>query len=343
MRPDLPLVSVIVPVYNAESFLPRCLDSIVGQSYENLEIIIVDDGSTDNSPSICDEYVRRDARVRVAHQENGGIARAQNVGLTLANGEFIAFVDNDDILDRCNIEILHRALVETDADMSKARWRQFGVSTMDAVAREAARGCSQDGARTIVLDPLRAYQTVYCKSLRLIGEKFGRCTEARYFNEANWCRLYRASLWNGVRFPEGRYAQDVMVAGRLYVRMRKVVDVDLVLYHWLQSPGSVTHNERSFRFYQDNLAAGIENFRLCLKHGVTPSRSYYTIMGAVHEETMASDYGAAGTREQHASDLGEARRLLAELNLRQRLISSLKRRIRLFEKLIYDRKIKSMR
>lgn len=340
---DLPLISVIVPVYNAENFLPHCLDSIIGQSYENLEIIVVDDGSTDRSPSICDDYAHRDTRIRLVHQNNGGIAKAQNAGLALANGAFIAFVDNDDILDRRNIEILHRALVETGADMSKGRWRQFGISTIDAVASEAARGCLLDGTRTIVLDPLYAYQTVYCKSLRLIGEKLGRHTEARYFNEANWCRLYRADLWNGIRFPEGRYAQDVMVAGELYVRMRKVVDVDLVLYHWLQSPGSVTHNEHSFQFYQDNLAAGIENFRLCLRSGVTPSRSYYTIMGAVHEEATASDFGTGDTAEQHARDLRTVMGLLSKLSLPQRLVSSIKRRIRLFEKVVYDRKIKSIR
>ena len=99
-----PLVSIIVPVYNAERYLRYCIDSILGQSYVNLEVILVDDGATDNSPTICDEYAAKDSRVVVIHQENGGIAKAQNAGLDAAHGGYIAFADNDDILDRRNIE-----------------------------------------------------------------------------------------------------------------------------------------------------------------------------------------------------------------------------------------------
>ena len=101
-----PLVSIIVPVYNAEKYLRYSVDSILRQSYEHLEIILVDDGATDSSPMILDEYQRRDNRVRVIHQTNGGIAKAQNAGLDAAHGDYIAFADNDDILDRRNIELL---------------------------------------------------------------------------------------------------------------------------------------------------------------------------------------------------------------------------------------------
>ncbi len=94
-----PLISVIVPVYNAEDYLRYCVDSILQQSYTNLEVILVDDGAKDSSPAICDEYATQDSRVTVIHQENGGIAKAQNTGLDAAHGEYIAFSDNDDILD----------------------------------------------------------------------------------------------------------------------------------------------------------------------------------------------------------------------------------------------------
>lgn len=139
--------------------------------------------------------------------------KAQNTGLDAAHGEYIAFADNDDILDRHNIEYLLHALQNTGADMSKARWRQFGVSQLDEVAQEAATGAETPSKITVFEHPLAAYQTVFCKSLRIIGDKLGRSTEARYFNEANWCRLYKRELWDGIRFPEGMYAQDVMVAG----------------------------------------------------------------------------------------------------------------------------------
>lgn len=343
MPNSTPLVSIIVPVYNAEDYLRYCVDSILQQSYANLEVILVDDGAKDSSPQICDEFAAQDNRVTVIHQENGGIAKAQNTGLDAAHGEYIAFADNDDILDRHNIEYLLHALQNTGADMSKARWRQFGVSQLDEVAQEAATGAETPSKITVFEHPLAAYQTVFCKSLRIIGDKLGRSTEARYFNEANWCRLYKRELWDGIRFPEGMYAQDVMVAGDLYIRMHKVADLNVNLYNWLQSAGSVTHQERSFGFYHDNFTAGAANFRLCLEQGVRPGRSYYTLVGALHEETTAPDFSDALNEQQHKADQDELNELLGKLSYVQRLHCAMIRQIRLLEKHIYDARIKNMK
>lgn len=225
------MISIIVPVYNAERYLRYCIESILGQAYTNPEIILVDDGASDASPSICNEYAAKDNRITVIHQTNGGIAKAQNTGLDAAHGEYIAFSDNDDILDTRNIEYLLHALLSTGADMSKARWQQFGVSQLGNIATQAAEGAQEPSTISVFKEPLRAYQTVFSKALRLIGDYTGRNTEARYFNEANWYRLYKRELWNGIRFPEGMYAQDVMVAGQLYARMNKVADIDCVLYY----------------------------------------------------------------------------------------------------------------
>lgn len=330
-------------MYNAEDYLRYCVDSILQQSYANLEVILVDDGAKDSSPQICDEFAAQDNRVTVIHQENGGIAKAQNTGLDAAHGEYIAFADNDDILDRHNIEYLLHALQNTGADMSKARWRQFGVSQLDEVAQEAATGAETPSKITVFEHPLAAYQTVFCKSLRIIGDKLGRSTEARYFNEANWCRLYKRELWDGIRFPEGMYAQDVMVAGDLYIRMHKVADLNVNLYNWLQSAGSVTHQERSFGFYHDNFTAGAANFRLCLEQGVRPGRSYYTLVGALHEETTAPDFSDALNEQQHKADQDELNELLGKLSYVQRLHCAMIRQIRLLEKHIYDARIKNMK
>ena len=338
-----PLVSVIIPVYNAERYLHYCVDSVLAQSHHNLEVILIDDGSKDSSPLICDEYAAADSRVTVIHQQNGGISRAQNAGLDAAHGEYIAFADNDDILDRCNIELLLHALESTGADMSKARWRQFGVSRLDEVAAEAAVGAKPPRSVTVFRDPLRAYQTVFCKSLRLVGERLDRHTEARYFNEANWCRLYRRGLWKGIRFPEGMYAQDVMVAGELYSRMDRVADIDVVLYHWLQSSGSVTHKERSFGFYHDNFAAGAANFRHALDCGTCPGRSYYTVVGAFSEETTSPDFHDDINQRQRAIDAAEYHELLSMLSPSQRLACTVTQRLRLLEKHVYDARVKNMK
>ena len=118
-----PLISVIIPVYKAEQYLPSCLDSVLGQTYQNLEIILVDDGSPDNSGVICDEYAVKDRRVRVIHQKNGGACAAKNAGLNAATGSYIGFVDSDDYIDLNMYRSLFERLQMTDADIVQCRHR----------------------------------------------------------------------------------------------------------------------------------------------------------------------------------------------------------------------------
>lgn len=339
-----PLVSIIVPVYNSEKYLHYCVDSIINQSYRNLEIILVDDGATDNSPRICDDYAVKDPRIKVIHQTNGGIGKAQNSGLNAASGEYIAFADNDDILDRRNIELLLHALMQTGADMSKARWRQFGLSQLEEIQQTAAVGSDTPTKITVFKKPLDAYQTVYSKILRIIGTRLGFNTEAQYFNEANWCRLYKRNLFDYLRFPSGgTYAQDVFVAGQLYEHMGSVADINVVLYNWLQTPTSVTHTQRSFAYYHDNFEAGATNFRISRMLGKPVGRSYYTLMGSFEEQKTAKDFHNETSQFRHESDKRILEQLLSEITVKQRIDCEIRRRLRLLEKHVYDLKIKNMK
>ena len=344
MLGNTPLVSIIVPVYNAEKYLHYCVDSIIGQSYTNLEILLIDDGATDQSPRICDEYANQDQRITVIHQTNGGIGKAQNTGLDHAHGDYIAFADNDDILDKHNIEYLLHAILQTGADMSKARWRQFGVSQLDDIIEDAKEGAPQPDSITLFKHPLHAYQTVFCKTLRLAGDILGQHTEAKYFNEANWCRLYKRNLFDHIRFPRGgSYAQDVFIAGQLYEHMGLVADLNVVLYNWLQSSGSVTHSQKSYRYYHDNFMAGLSNFNINRMLGVTPMRSYYTLIGSFEEQKTAKDYDLPENRERHEMDRILLDQLLGSLTPVQRITCSVTRRIRLLEKRVYDARVKNMK
>lgn len=116
------MVSVIVPIYKVEHYLSRCVDSILAQTYTNLEVILVDDGSPDNCPSICDEYAKKDSRVKVVHKKNGGLSSARNAGLDVANGKYISFIDSDDWVENCFIENLVNALESENADMSACKF-----------------------------------------------------------------------------------------------------------------------------------------------------------------------------------------------------------------------------
>lgn len=376
-----PLVSIIVPVYNSAKYLSGCVDSILAQTYKNIELILVDDGSKDNSGKICDSYASKDSRVKVIHQQNGGISRAQNAGLDAARGEFIAFADNDDILNCKNIEILLNALLQSGASMSKAKWRQFGLSSLEQIKKEAGLGAddlralgldaSDLGAEKspaterlekmpqikIVKNPLKAYQTVFCKIFRIIGNKLGKNSEARYFNEANWCRLYKREIWEGVRFPEGKFAQDTAMASVLYSRMNCVVHVDAVLYYWLQRADSVTHKMRDAGFYHDHIDAVRANWDLCLEHNVVPARSYYTMVGNLKYERCALksgentlDGGKNSDAElqkiyekNYAKDVKFAKSAVKKLTILQRAQCFTMACVRNLEKIIYDYKIKNMK
>lgn len=366
-----PLVSIIVPVYNSAKYLSGCVNSILAQTYKNIELILVDDGSKDDSGKICDSYASKDSRVKVIHQQNGGISRAQNAGLDAVSGEFIAFADNDDILDCKNIEILLNAILQSGASMSKAKWRQFGLSSLEQIKKESglsARGFgaekSQVTARLenatqikIVKNPLKAYQTVFCKIFRIIGNKLGKNSEARYFNEANWCRLYKREIWQGVRFPEGKFAQDTAMASVLYSRMNCVAHVDEVLYYWLQREDSVTHKMRDAGFYHDHIDAVRANWDLCLKHNVVPARSYYTMVGNLRYERCALKSGENKLNggkssdaeiqkiyeKNYVKDVEFAKSAVKKLTILQRAQCFTMACVRNLEKIIYDYKIKNMK
>ena len=371
-----PLVSIIVPVYNSAKYLSGCVDSILAQTYKNIELILVDDGSKDDSGKICDSYASKDSRVKVIHQQNGGISRAQNAGLDAASGEFIAFADNDDILDCKNIEILLNAILQSGASMSKAKWQQFGLSSLEQIKKEAGLSASGLGARglgteksqatarlenatqiKIVENPLKAYQTVFCKIFRIIGNKLGKNSEARYFNEANWCRLYKREVWEGVRFPEGKFAQDTAMASVLYSRMNYVAHVDAVLYYWLQRTDSVTHKMRDAGFYHDHIDAVRANWDLCLEHNVLPARSYYTMVGNLRYERCALKSGENTLNggknsdaeiqkiyeKNYAKDVEFAKSAVKKLTILQRAQCFTMACVRNLEKIIYDCKIKNMK
>lgn len=366
-----PLVSIIVPVYNSAKYLSGCVDSILAQTYKNIELILVDDGSKDDSGKICDSYASKDSRVKVIHQQNGGISRAQNAGLDAASGEFIAFADNDDILDCKNIEILLNAILQSGASMSKAKWQQFGLSSLEQIKKEAglgARGLSADKSQAnarlenlpqikIVKNPLKAYQTVFCKIFRIIGNKLGKNSETRYFNEANWCRLYKREVWEGVRFPEGKFAQDTAMASVLYSRMNCVAHVDEVLYYWLQRADSVTHKMRDAGFYHDHIDAVRANWDLCLEHNVVPARSYYTMVGNLRYELCALKSGENTLNggknsdaeiqkiyeKNYAKDVEFAKSAVKKLTILQRAQCFTMACVRNLEKIIYDCKIKNMK
>ena len=216
-----PLISVIVPVYRVEEYLERCVKSILSQTYKNLEVILVDDGSPDQCPAICDACAEKDARVKVIHQENKGLSGARNAGIDAASGEYLAFVDSDDYVSPHFIEELYQLLQDTGCAIGQCR---FSYVKGDGLVEEG------DSAFCIY------------RGESLMEQLYGPEEKATCFVVA-WNKLYRAELFKetGIRYPEGRIHEDEATTYRLFHEAKKLAFLDRALYgYYTENGGSIT-------------------------------------------------------------------------------------------------------
>ena len=210
------LISVIIPVYRVEPYLKRCVDSVLAQTYSNMEVILVDDGSPDECPGICDAYARQDERVTVIHQANAGLSGARNAGIDRAEGAYLAFVDSDDYLAPDFLEKLYQACVETGSDMSVCRW--------EYVKGEAIP--EKGNGETKVFSGREMQANLYIP-------------DGAYFVVA-WNKLYRRELFAKIRYPLGRIHEDEATTYRIYDEVKQAAYVDASLYGYFVAPSSIT-------------------------------------------------------------------------------------------------------
>ena len=208
-----PLISVIVPVYNVEPYLRKCVDSILNQTYRNLEVILVDDGSPDGCPAICDEYAEMDHRVRVIHKENGGLSDARNAGMAVMNGDYLSFVDSDDLLPVNAIETLHRIAVEENADLVIGGHNRFEDTPLTNTDTELF---------------VKRWTPVEAMADMLRNG----C--------ASWARLYRRELHQSILFPVGEINEDEAIVLPLLERCKTVAVTNEVVYYYRCRPESIT-------------------------------------------------------------------------------------------------------
>ena len=214
------LVSVIVPVYNVENYLRKCLDSLINQSYVNLEILLVNDGSTDASGELCEEYAEKDLRVKVFHKENGGPSSARNLGLEHAGGGYITFIDSDDYLAEDAVESLVTSLEKHQADISFCQ-----TEIVD-----------ETGA---ILDKSR--KKYYEETVLSPEEMMMEICLNRMTGTSAWGKLYRSTLFEDIRFPVGKLYEDTYTTPDVVIRSRRVAFIGRAVYFWVQRSGSITH------------------------------------------------------------------------------------------------------
>ena len=212
-------ISVIVPVYRVEKYLPACIDSILNQTFTDFELILVDDGSPDRCPEICDETAKRDARVRAIHQANQGLSAARNAGIEAAHGAWLSFVDSDDFLAPDFLETLHDAAVRAGADCALC-----GVQLTDEAGQKIGQLLSvADGVRTG----------------RSILETLCRAPEITYL--VAWNKLYRRDVFQTLRYPVGMQNEDTYLAAELFDTVQTVICVSKPMYFYRQRADSIMH------------------------------------------------------------------------------------------------------
>lgn len=228
---DNPLVSIVVPVYKVERFLDRCVESLVNQSYENIEIILVDDGSPDSCGAMCDAWAEKDSRIRVLHKENGGQATARNCAAKIARGEYFFFVDSDDYASPDAVEYLLDILRRSGAKMAGASFK--------IVYEEHERFENRGDEPLLTVDNIGACKAYY-------GEYYMQMA-------APWGKLFPAELVRRFPFPAGHKHEDEAVVYLMYYYGESMVLSKRPIYAYYQNEGSVTHN-RSRKNYEDTLS-----------------------------------------------------------------------------------------
>ena len=217
-----PLISVIIPVYNVRQYLDKCIESVINQTYENLEIILVDDGSNDGSEKKCDEYSGKDKRILVIHKKNGGLSDARNCALDRISGEFVTFIDSDDYIDLSMIETLYNLQEEYEADISCVSFQRIFEGRQKKEVTYSTKVITYSGIEAVE-------EMLYKK-----GVDTSACG-----------KLYRTVDFREIRYPVGMIFEDWATTYRIFYEKNKIVCSNVEMYYYVQRLGSLVHDKFS--------------------------------------------------------------------------------------------------
>lgn len=253
------LVSIVVPIYNVEKYLANCLESILNQTYKNIEVILCDDGSPDNCGRICDEYAQRDTRIKVIHKENGGLSDARNAGIEIATGEYITLVDSDDFLMLDMIENLVGVVTDTGADI---------VSCQNVRCKE--NESLADIHDTKIKRKVASYENSEKMKAFLIKQDIGTVA---------WGKLYKTALFENICYPKGKYHEDVFTTYKLIHLAQKVATTNYVGYVYRINYNSITTEKFSVKKL-DAIEGKLQQAEFIKKH--YPNLSSYAYIGIIY-------------------------------------------------------------
>ncbi len=259
------IISIIVPVYNAEKYLRECIESILCQTYKTFELVLVDDGSSDNSGKICDEYATRDERIKVIHKENGGVSSVRNLGIEVSNGEYITFIDSDDFVDEKYLELMHNRILETNSDMCFCHFDRFDETSFVEYKEKIP-----DKMDVNFSDP--DFVEFACWFFKLKNNVFGSS-----------CRvLYKRFCIENVRFnPKIKISEDLIFVLNAILNSKSICSIPNVFYHYRINSSSASGTyKKDFLVSQLELKNELDSIFECFESKMSKSIStqYYSLL-----------------------------------------------------------------
>ena len=289
---EMPLISVIVPIFNVKDYLRKCIDSILAQSYKKIEIILVDDGSTDESGEIADAYARKNKKIKIIHKQNGGLSSARNAGIEAASGEWIAFVDSDDYIDECFLERLYNLAQKNNADIATCSFKAF--TNDGSILKKSPEWPNE------VLDSEAAIRSVFKDKL-----------------PAYVClSLFRSSLFlsSGMRFPEGKEFEDIAIRIKLLKNAKTVTFTNEKLYYYLMRGDAITGKKFSKKRYDDYMYALSEVKDYLLKNGTEKERENLNYFLYYSQNTLLNYLAREKSTKENMKFWRQIRKSLRELH-----------------------------
>lgn len=259
------LISIIVPVYQTKEYINDCLDSVINQTYRNLEIIVVDDGSTDGSGEICDSYAKADDRIKVIHGINGGLSHARNVGIDIAKGEYLVFIDSDDMVHPEFISYLYKLCESTGSDIAQCDFLMI-----------------KD--KNDILSPQKVEHICIYSPQEVLAKTYMGFEAVRYI--VAWNKMYKKQIFDNVRFPKGKIHEDAYTAHKLFWNAKKIVVSNLYLYWYLQRADSIIGKKFSVKRL-DSIEASREKREFFKKNNLM--KDYYD-MTVQHYHNLWRNY-----------------------------------------------------
>ena len=270
-----PLISIIIPVFNAENYLKKTIGSILNQTYQHLEILLIDDGSTDSSGNICDEIAKQDNRVIIIHQENKGISTTRNRGLDIAKGEYIAFCDNDDIIHPQMIEILYHAILKNHTNLAMCQTATTNIPTILQLYNNEI--------------PSKIVTNEY-----LLTELYNCSSPSMHLNtNCIWNKLYHKDLIGEIRFTDKGY-EDTFFCSMIYCKIKSCAFIELPLYFWLIRSSSQSHHSAFSEYKYLALYSYLKNYHNLQKHQISEQIQAFCLL-RLYKTLLAGRYYSSNT------------------------------------------------